>query len=96
MDFFEMTCQEPTIDKSIFGLCDDQNGTKAYTNIDDQTKWIVTVRNDNNKNLTFTAIDKSVLKDEEEPDKGRCDGMLTSAENEHILLTYFTRLFGKC
>jgi hypothetical protein len=53
MDFFEITCQEPTIDKSIFGLCDDQNRTKAYTNIDDQTKWIATVRNDNNKNLTF-------------------------------------------
>ena len=38
MNFFETTCQEPTIDKSIFGLCDDQNRTKAYTNIDDQTK----------------------------------------------------------
>jgi len=89
MDFFETTCQEPTIDESIFGLCDDQNGAKAYTNIDDQTKWIATVRNDCNKRLTFTAIDKCVLKDEEEPDRGRCDGMLTSAEHEHL---YFVEL----
>ncbi len=41
MDFFEAACQEPTIDESIFGLCDDQNGAKAYTNTDDQTKWLI-------------------------------------------------------
>ena len=87
MDFFETTCQEPTIDDPIFGLCDDQNGAKAYTNVDDQTKWIATVRNDGNECLTFTAIDKCVLKDGEEPDRGRCDGMLTS--DEHI---YFVEL----
>lgn len=40
MNFFKPDCQEPTINESEFGLCDDQNGTKAYTNIDDQTKWI--------------------------------------------------------
>lgn len=85
MDFFDPTCQEPTIDNSIFGLCDDQNGTKAYTNIDDQTKWIATVKNDRHKNLTFTAIDKCVLKDEEEPDRGRCDGMLTSTEHLYFV-----------
>jgi hypothetical protein len=89
MDFFETTCQEPTIDESIFGLCDDQMGAKAYTNIDDQTKWIATVRNNRNKNLTFTAIDKCVFNDDDEPDRGRCDGMLTSAEHEHI---YFVEL----
>lgn len=87
MDFFEPTCQKPAINESIFGLCDDQNGTKAYTNIDDQTTWIATVRNDNNKNLTFTAIDKCVIKDNEELGRGRCDGMLTSTE--HI---YFVEL----
>jgi len=89
MDFFETTCFDPAIDKSIFGLCDDQNGTKAYTNIDDQTKWIAMVINNRHKKLTFTAIDKCVLKDEEEPDRGRCDGMLTSAGHEHL---YFVEL----
>ncbi len=75
-------------DEPIFGLCDDQNGTKAYTNINDRTKWIATVKNDSNRNLTFTAIDKCVLKDGEESGRGRCDGMLTSAK--HII--YFVEL----
>ena len=39
--------------------------------------------------MTFTAIDKCVLKDNEEPDRGRCDGMLTSDSEEHI---YFIEL----
>ena len=50
MNFFEPTCQELTIDECIFGLCDDQNGAKAYTNINDPTKWIATVKNDRKKN----------------------------------------------
>ncbi len=33
MNFFEPACQEPTRCESEFGLCDDQDGTKAYTNI---------------------------------------------------------------
>lgn len=89
MNFFEPTCQELTIDECIFGLCDDQNRAKAYTNIDDPTKWIATVKNGRKKNLTFTAIDKCVLNDDEEPGRGRCDGMLTSASDEHI---YFVEL----
>jgi len=89
MDFFEPECQEPAINESEFGLCDDQNGTKAYTNIGNHIKWIAAVRNDKRKNLTFTAIDKCVLKDNEEPDRGRCDGMLTSDSEEHI---YFIEL----
>lgn len=87
MDFFEANCQEPSTNESMFGLCDDQNGSKAYTNTIDQTKWIATVKNDGNTNLTFTAIDKCVIKDHEELGRGRCDGMLTS--NEHL---YFVEL----
>jgi len=89
MNFFKPACQEPTINESEFGLCDDQNGTKAYTNIGDHIKWIATVQNDRNKSLIFTAIDKCVLNDDEEPDRGRCDGMLISDSNEHI---YFVEL----
>ena len=87
MDFFDAMCQEPPINESLFGLCDDQNGTKAYTNLDDQDKWIATVRNDSNILLIFTAIDKCVIQDHEKPGRGRCDGMLTSYE--HI---YFVEL----
>ncbi len=89
MNFFESFCQEPAINESQFGLCDDQDGTKAYTNIGDRTKWIATVQNGRNISLTFTAIDKCVLNDDEEPDRGRCDGMLISDSNEHI---YFVEL----
>ena len=84
MDFFDIDCQEPVINESLFGLCDDESGLKAYTNTDDQTKWIATVKNDNNKDLIFTAIDKCVINDGEEPDRDRCDGMLISADNEHL------------
>jgi hypothetical protein len=78
MDFFKVDCQEPAIDASLFGLCDDQNGTKAYTRISNSEDWIATVKNDNRRKICFTAIDKCVIKDHEEPGRGRCDGMLTS------------------
>ncbi|KPA13298.1 hypothetical protein MHK_006475 [Candidatus Magnetomorum sp. HK-1] len=50
MNFFEPSCQEPAINESKFGLCDDQDGTKAYINVGDIKKWIATVQNDRNKN----------------------------------------------
>lgn len=87
INFFEPTCQEPAFNSVLFGLCDDQNGTKAYTNVNDQTKWIAVVKNENGKNLIFTAIDKCVIKDNEQKSRGRCDGMLTS--DEHL---YFVEL----
>ncbi len=87
MNFFEPTCQEPPINHALFGLCDDQNGTKAYTNVNDPTRWIATVRNDSSQNIVFTAIDKCVIRDNEEIGRGRCDGMLTSPQ--HI---YFVEL----
>lgn len=80
VNFFVAACQEPPLSNSLFGLCDDKNGQKAYTNTTDSTKWIGTVKNDNQKQLTFTAIDKCIIKDNELKGKGRCDGMLTSNE----------------
>jgi hypothetical protein len=81
MNFFDATCQEPAINQSEFGLCDDQDGTKAYTDITDATKWVATVKNPKQKNLVFTAIDACVIKSNEEVGRGRCDGMLTSDEH---------------
>jgi hypothetical protein len=78
MDFFEVTCQEPSFQHTLFGLCDAQDGGKAYTNITAPSTWIATVKNENSKTLVFTAIDKCVIKDHEEVGRGRCDGMLTS------------------
>jgi len=87
MDFFNVSCQDPEISDVLFGICDDQSHSRAYINTDEQSKWIATVKNIKNKKLIFTAIDKCVIKDGEETERGRCDGMLTS--NEHI---YFIEL----
>ncbi|CAD5283814.1 MULTISPECIES: hypothetical protein [unclassified Imperialibacter] len=84
MDFFNPDCQELPINHSLFGICDDQEGGKAYTDLDNPDKWIATVRNDKNILLTFAAIDKCVVKDDELKGVGRCDGMLTS--NTHLYL----------
>ncbi len=87
MNFFDAACQEPPINHAEFGLCDDQDGTKAYTNLADSAKWVATVKNRNQKELVFTAIDACVINGAEECGRGRCDGMLTS--NEHL---YFVEL----
>lgn len=85
MDFFDSACQEPPIDEKLFGICDDEKGEKAYTNVTDKDSWIATVKNDNARNLTFTAVDKCILKDFEESGKGRCDGMLTSSDHLYFI-----------
>ena len=82
VNFFETTCQEPPLNNVLFGLCDDKKGAKAYSNTGDSTKWVATVKNDNKKLLIFTAVDKCIIKDNEQRGRGRCDGLLTS--DEHI------------
>lgn len=77
LDFFKAECQEPSLNNNLFGLCDDQDGSKAYTNINDPNRWIATVKNEKNKILVFTAIDKCVINDNEQIGRGRCDCMLT-------------------
>jgi hypothetical protein len=85
MNFFDPLCQEPPHNHMLFGLCDDENGKKAYTNTDNPESWIASVKNDKVKALVFTAIDKCVIKDGEEVGRGRCDGMLTSDEHLYFI-----------
>lgn len=80
LDFFQHKCQESPRNNSEFGICDDQNGTIAYSDIVDKNKWIATVKNDNQKEIVFTAIDKCVLLDSEFKGRGRCDGMLSNSD----------------
>lgn len=87
IDFFNVKCQEPTLNADLFGLCDDQDGTKAYTNSDDPIKWIATVKNINKETIVFTAIDKCIIQDDELYGIGRCDCMLNT--DNHI---YFVEL----
>lgn len=78
MDFFNPKCQSGPFNQARFGLCDDQNTTRAYVDTATPTIWVATVENPAHSSVTFTAIDKCVIQDGDEPDRGRCDGMLTT------------------
>lgn len=88
INFHTAACQE-SLNNALFGLCDDNNGSKAYTNTDlvNKQKWIGTVVNDRQKDVVFTAVDKCVLRDNEYLGRGRCDGILST--DEHL---YFVEL----
>jgi len=82
IDFFQGACQEIQLNNCLFGICDDQNGLKAYTSLTYNEKWIAKVRNENNKEIVFTAIDNCIsIIDENGNMVKRCDGMLTYFEN---------------
>jgi len=85
LNFLVNNCQEDTRKDLLFGLCDEQDGKKAYSNTDDPAKWIATVKNDNAVALVFTPIDKCIIHDHEYPGRGRCDGMLTSTEHLYFV-----------
>lgn len=76
VNFFDARCQEST-KESIFGLCDEPSPSTnpAYIDTDDPSKWIATVDNGNQIEVTFTAIDKCI--EISDSDGDRCDGMLT-------------------
>jgi len=90
MNFFDPACYENMVHyEDQFGLCDDKNGAKAYVDTSNQNKWIATVINETDIGITFSAVDKCVIRDDEYPGRGRCDCMLTSSTNEHL---YFVEL----
>jgi len=78
MDFFKAACQSGPFTQETFGICDNQNSTPAYVDIDNPQDWVATVDNRAQLEVIFTAIDKCVLQDGDEPGRGRCDGMLTT------------------
>jgi hypothetical protein len=82
IDFFNTPCKELPRTDLKFGICDDQEGERAYTNTDDDTKWIATVNNQNSRTITFTAIDHcmEIKKVGDKDQESTCDGMLTYAE----------------
>jgi hypothetical protein len=81
LNFLINLCHERAREDVLFGLCDDQNGKKAYSDTDDPIKWIATIKNENAISLVFTPIDKCIIHDNEYPGRGRCDGMLRSPEH---------------
>ena len=50
LNFFRADCQYPSIAANTFGLCDNQDGTKAYPDTTNSDIWIAEVKNDNNLN----------------------------------------------
>ncbi len=85
LNFFNPKCQEPPRSNEKFGICDDKSKSVAYTTISQPENWIAIVENTKREILTFTAIDKCVLNDRDEPGRGRCDGMLTSEKHLYLV-----------
>ncbi|PPV34642.1 hypothetical protein [Ectopseudomonas oleovorans] len=85
MNFFNPGCQSGPFEQARFGLCDDQNATRAYVDTATPTEWVATVENPSQQAVTFTAIDKCVIKDAEEPERGRCDAMLTTEDQLYLV-----------
>lgn len=84
INFFQAECQQQ-LNHELFGLCDAQNNTKAYPDINNPNNWIATVKNNRNLNLIFIAVDKCIIKDDEQEGRGRCDGLLISSEHIYFI-----------
>ena len=85
LDFFP--ANQKSINSILFGLRDNQDGTAAFADMNkaNRKKWIADVENPNGITLTFTAIDKGIIKDEEYPGQKRCDGMLVSDDHLYFI-----------
>jgi len=79
INFFDANCQSQT-NQPKFGLCDDPPPLEnpAYIDTNDCSKWIAVVKNNQEIEVIFTAIDKciEILRSDGKMDS-RCDGMLT-------------------
>jgi len=87
VNFLETDCKEPAKTDNIFGICDDQDGSKAYTSITDNEKWIAKVINNANFSISFTAIDNCIVvfKEGTKDKESTCDGMLTFPESLYLV-----------
>lgn len=87
VDFFNTPCKEPVQANEEFGICDNQDGTKAYTSVSNSTNWIATVINKTQIEVSFTAIDNCiiVLKEGTQDKESSCDGMLTFNNNVYLV-----------
>ncbi len=87
VDFLKSPCKEAARENTTFGICDDQDGTKAYTDIKDEEKWIATVSNKNSKAIVFTPIDNciQIFKPQTNDLESTCDGMLMFTNNLYLI-----------
>lgn len=87
VDFFKTNCKEEIQSVELFGLCDDQNGKKAYSDIDNTENWIATIKNSNAKEIIFTPIDNciTIFKKGTKDKESTCDGMLTFQDSLYLV-----------
>ena len=87
VNFIETDCKEPARTDVTFGICDNQNGSKAYTSITDPEKWIAKVTNNSELEITFTAIDNCIIifKEGTKDKESTCDGMLTFPKSLYLV-----------
>jgi hypothetical protein len=83
LNFFNKDCSEPARNNDSFGICDNHDNRKAYTDIVNPDRWIAVVKNDGNLDVTFTAIDNcNIVFQEGKKDKeSTCDGALTFGDS---------------
>ena len=84
LDFFNETFRKQT-HKPEFGLCDNEDGTVAFIDETNKVQWIAVVKNPNVLDITFTAIDKGIINDDEDYGQERCDGMLTTSKHLYFV-----------
>ena len=88
VDFFDMANRQISC-KSVFGLCDEEDGTPAYIDehIENQAgKWIAEVRNSESIEIAFHPIDHclELLRDDGSMAK-RCEGVLSYSDLLNIV-----------
>ena len=76
--------------KSVFGICDDDNTLPAYLDEDlsnKDSKWIGVINNESQKEIDFYPVDHCVvLKRKDGSDAQRCEGILRH-NNTNIVFT---------
>src|SRR5690606_21655407 len=87
VDFFDANCKEPPRREKKFGICDDEDGEKAYTDTINDAKWIAKVINDREIEVSFTAVDNCIqaYKNGGLEKESSCDGMLTFEDSLYLV-----------
>jgi hypothetical protein len=87
INFLTTDCKESNRSEDLFGICDDQNNTVAYTDLANPGKWIAKVINEKNIDVSFTPIDNCIiiLKEGTKDKESTCDGMLTFENSIYLV-----------
>ena len=87
VNFLKTDCKELSRIDDLFGICDNQNNTAAYTDVDNPSKWIAKVINEKNIEVSFTAIDNCIVifKEGTKDKESSCDGMITFENSIYLV-----------